>query len=143
MQGMKIKIKHLAIAFSVAFTGLFALGPALLAANNCDANSDGTVTTQEAIQCGANGANGSSQTSQQAEGNVNTTIKNIINLLTVIIGIVAVVMVLIAGFRYITSGGKQESVASAKNTLLYAVIGLIIVALAQIIVRFVLHNATT
>jgi hypothetical protein len=52
-------------------------------------------------------------------------------------------MIIVAGFRYITSGGKQESVTGAKNTILYAVIGLIIVALAQIIVRFVLNKATT
>jgi hypothetical protein len=51
-------------------------------------------------------------------------------------------MIIIGGFRYITSGGKQESVTSAKNTILYAIIGLVIVALAQIIVRFVLSNST-
>jgi hypothetical protein len=51
-------------------------------------------------------------------------------------------MIIIGGLRYVTSGGKQESVTSAKNTILYAVIGLVIIALAQIIARFVLQKAT-
>jgi len=74
--------------------------------------------------------------------NLNNLIAKIINILSVIVGIVAVVMIIIAGLRYVTSGGKQESVTSAKNTILYAIIGLVIVALAQIIVHFVLKNVT-
>lgn len=72
----------------------------------------------------------------------NSLIKNIINIFSLVVGIVAVMMIIIAGFRYITSGGNDGNVSSAKNTILYAVIGLVIVALAQIIVRFVLAKAT-
>ena len=49
-------------------------------------------------------------------------------------------MIIWGGFKYITSGGAQDKVKGAKDTLLYAIIGLIIVALAQVIVRFVLSN---
>ena len=73
---------------------------------------------------------------------LNNLVAKVINILSVIVGIVAVVMIIIAGLRYVTSGGKQESVTSAKNTILYAIIGLVIVALAQIIVHFVLKNVT-
>lgn len=73
---------------------------------------------------------------------LNETIASIINLLSVIAGVLAVIFIIIAGLKYITSAGKQESVASAKKTLVYAVIGLIVVALSQILVRFVLSNAT-
>lgn len=73
----------------------------------------------------------------------NTIVTKIVNILSVIVGIVAVIMIIIGGFRYITSGGKQESVTAAKNTILYAVVGLVIVALAQIIVKFVLNNTTS
>jgi hypothetical protein len=45
--------------------------------------------------------------------------------------------------RYITSGGDSTKVSGAKNTLIYAIIGLIIVALAQLIVHFVLGQAQT
>jgi lysylphosphatidylglycerol synthetase-like protein (DUF2156 family) len=74
--------------------------------------------------------------------NINTTLGNIINIFSVVVGVVAVIMIVVGGFRYITSGGKQESVSGAKNTILYAIIGLVIVALAQIIVRFVLNKAS-
>jgi hypothetical protein len=70
----------------------------------------------------------------------NTLIKNIINIFSLVVGIVAVLMIIVGGFRYITSGGNDGNVGTAKNTILYAVIGLVIVALAQIIVRFVLNK---
>lgn len=73
---------------------------------------------------------------------VSVLIKNVINVFSLVVGIVAVLMIIYAGFRYITSGGNDGSVGNAKNTILYAVIGLVIVALAQVIVRFVLAKAT-
>ena len=69
---------------------------------------------------------------------VNSLITDVINILSIVIGIVAVIMIMIAGLKYITSQGDSAGISSAKNTLLYAVIGIVIVATAQIIVRFVL-----
>jgi hypothetical protein len=80
---------------------------------------------------------------QEQNAGLTGTVKTVVNVLSVVVGIAAVVMIIIGGFRYITSGGKQESVTAAKNTILYAVIGLVIVALAQVIVRFVLTRTTT
>ena len=71
---------------------------------------------------------------------INTFLANGINLFSLIVGIVAVVMIIIGGLKYITSGGDSGNVTSAKNTILYAVIGLIIVVLAQVIVRFVINQ---
>lgn len=65
---------------------------------------------------------------------------NIINIVSWIVGIVAVLMIIYGGFKYLTSGGNDANVTSAKNTILYAIIGLVIVALAQIIVRFVISR---
>jgi hypothetical protein len=73
---------------------------------------------------------------------VNKVIQLVLNIMSLVVGIVAVVMVIISGLKYITSQGDSTSVSSAKNTLLYAVVGLIIVALAQFIVRFVLTRAS-
>ncbi len=84
----------------------------------------------------------SCQGGTDATAKFNQIIHTIINLLSVIVGVVAVIMIIVGGLRYITSGGSDTSVTSAKNTILYAVIGLIIVALAQIIVRFVLGKIT-
>lgn len=74
-------------------------------------------------------------------GTVTSVIRKIINLFSLIVGAVSVIMIIYGGFKYITSGGNDGNVSGAKNTILYAVIGLIIVALAQVIVRFILTKA--
>ncbi len=73
---------------------------------------------------------------------INDIISTIINIFSLIVGVVAVIMIIVGGLRYITSGGDSGNVTGAKNTILYAVIGLIVVALAQFIVRFVLSRVT-
>lgn len=73
---------------------------------------------------------------------VNDTITTVINILSLVIGVVAVIMVIIGGFKYIISSGDSNAINSAKNTVLFALVGLVIVALAQVIVRFVLDKVT-
>lgn len=80
---------------------------------------------------------------QDADKSVTSVVKNIVNLLSFITGIAAVIMIIISGFKYITSSGDSNGINSAKSTLVYAIIGLVIVAIAQIIVRFVLAKATS
>ncbi len=75
--------------------------------------------------------------------NVNQLVIDAINLFSWIIGIISVVMIMVGGVKYITSQGSSDSVSGAKNTILYAVIGLVVVALAQVIVRFVLGTANS
>ncbi len=79
----------------------------------------------------------------QAVSSINNLVKTAVNLLSAIVGIVAVIMIIVGGFRYVTSGGNDTSVTAAKNTILYAIIGLVVVALAQIIVRFTLSKLTS
>jgi uncharacterized membrane protein YraQ (UPF0718 family) len=80
---------------------------------------------------------------QSITDKINNFLKHLINIFSAVIGVVAVVMIIFGGFRYITSGGNDNSVTSAKNTILYAIIGLVIVALAQLLVRFVLKLASS
>ena len=74
------------------------------------------------------------------ETTFNDTLAKAINIISIIVGVVAVIMIIFGGFKYITSGGASEKVTTAKNTILYGLIGLIIVALAQVIVKFVLKQ---
>lgn len=66
----------------------------------------------------------------------------VLEILSIIAGIVAVFAIVIAGFKYVTSGGDAGKLSSAKSTLIYAIVGLVIVASAQFIVQFVLGSAT-
>ena len=71
---------------------------------------------------------------------LNDVFKTIINVLLFIIGAVSVIMLIYGGIRYTTSGGNANSVTAAKNTIMYAVIGLIIAIFAFAIVNFVVDQ---
>jgi hypothetical protein len=105
------------------------------------------VNVNGGLACGANiefttGANCDAD-GTEAGTKVDNLVKNVINILSLVVGIAAVVMIIIGGLRYVTSNGDSGQVGNAKNTILYAVVGLVVVALAQVIVRFVVSKATT
>lgn len=77
---------------------------------------------------------------EDASNEVNHTVELALNLFSAIVGIIAVVMIIVGGIKYVTSGGESSNIQTAKNTIMYAVIGLVVVALAQIIVHFVLER---
>ena len=119
------KLKTLLIAFGMVFSGIgLALAPTA-APVYADATSE--------ISRGAAATGGS--------GDVNTLptkVKGIINVILYIVGILAVVMIIFGGIKYMTSAGDQSAVTSAKNTILYGIIGLVITLLAYAIVQFVI-----
>ena len=57
-----------------------------------------------------------------------------------LVGAVSVIMIIIGGFKYVTSNGDASSTKSAKDTVMYALIGLLLVGFAQTLVRFVWSN---
>lgn len=65
--------------------------------------------------------------------------RQVTNVILYIVGIVAVIMLIIGGIRYVVSGGDAKKVTDAKNTVLYAIIGLVICFLAFAIVNFVIE----
>lgn len=64
--------------------------------------------------------------------------KQITNTILYVVGIIAVIMLIIGGIKYVISGGDAKKVTDAKNTILYAIIGLVIAFLAFAIVNFVI-----
>ncbi|MBQ3453094.1 hypothetical protein IJG28_02805 [Candidatus Saccharibacteria bacterium] len=64
--------------------------------------------------------------------------RQVTNTILYIVGIIAVVMLIIGGIKYVVSGGDSKKVTDAKNTVLYAIIGLVIAFLAFAIVNFVI-----
>ena len=135
------KLKLLILSFSSLL--IFAAPLAVSAT----VSADSSVDIGGSVCQGTNGnlASGSATTECTGTGvsTFDKYVKFALNLLSIIVGIAAVIMIIFGGFKYITSGGKQESVTSAKNTILYAIVGLVIVALAQVIVHFVLTESTT
>ena len=66
--------------------------------------------------------------------------KQVTNVVLYIVGVIAVIMLIIGGIKYVVSGGDAKKVTDAKNTVLYAIIGLIISFLAFAIVNFVITS---
>lgn len=140
---MKNKIK--AVALSIIALVTIAAVPvaattAVYADNIGDCLSQGT---------GLNGdlnniANGCTKDPNSGQGQKNLTdiIATVVNIISIVVGVIAVIMIIWGGLKYITSGGESGKITSAKNTIIYALIGLVVVALAQFIVRFVLTKAT-
>lgn len=73
---------------------------------------------------------------------IDSTVTSVINIASLVVGAISVIMVIIGGLKYVSSQGDSSGTASAKNTVIYAMVGLIIVALSQIMVRFVINRAT-
>lgn len=79
----------------------------------------------------------------QVGGNQNQTslqdnIRNVTNILMFLLGAIAVIMIIIGGIRYATSNGDANSTKAAKDTILYAVVGLVVAIMAYAIVNFVI-----
>lgn len=128
MQGLLL-VPAIALSF-----GLFAPLTANAATIGCSDDPKSGITG------GAGCARGDNTPDQLfASGGIFTTI---VNILLYIIGAVAVIMLIIGGIRYVTSGGNAASVTAAKNTILYAIIGIIVALLAYAIVNFVLTSLT-
>lgn len=70
-------------------------------------------------------------------GDLMGTIDNILTVVLTLVGLLATIMLIIGGVRYTLSGGSKDAVESAKNQILYAVIGIVISFLAVAIVKWV------
>ena len=92
------------------------------------------------VNCGTDATGKPNAPGTGAQSDVNNLVGKIINIFSVVVGIVAVIMIIVGGFKFITSGGDSGKVTSARNTIVYAIIGLVVVALAQVIVKYVLIN---
>jgi uncharacterized membrane protein YuzA (DUF378 family) len=129
---MKRIILNLIAAFTLIFIPLIAI-PALASAD-CGTPSDSKTQVLKGI----------SQTGSDCSSNgVSNFISTIVSILSYIVGIAAIIVIILSGMKYITSGGDSGKVASAKNTLIYALIGIAIAALAQFLVHFVFTAATS
>lgn len=135
-------IKHAIVA--VASLGLLAtplLAPAVVfAQNNNTATYKGVCSGTDLTTAGS----GTCTTeANQANKKITGLLTTIVNVASILVGVVSVLFIIIGGFKYITSGGESGNMTSAKNTIVYALVGLVIVALAQFLVHFVFGKVTS
>lgn len=104
-----------------------------------------TIHAASSAQSGACEAIGGDMTDGKCVAggpSINKAVKIIINTLSVIVGVVSVIMLIYGGFKYVTSAGDSSATKSAQNTIVYALVGLIVALLAQVIAQFVLSKLT-
>ncbi len=102
--------------------------------------TDGTCDeTDISFSEGADCAKGDDQATNLFGGS-DSVFGTITNVLLFLVGAISVIMLIIGGIRYVISGGDQAQVTSAKNTILYAIIGIIVAFLAYAAVRFVTNS---
>jgi len=102
------------------------------------------VQATEASNCtGAGGVGAGANCSRGTDQPVNlfgegSVFQTIVNMLLFLIGAVSVIMLIYGGIRYTISGGDTKAVTDAKNTILYAVVGIVVAIMAYAIVNFVI-----
>lgn len=92
------------------------------------------------ISAGANAAKGTDQATNLF--GQTGTFRTITNVLLYLIGAISVIMLIVGGLRYVVSGGDSTAVQGAKNTILYAIVGIVVAILAYAIVSFVITSFT-
>ncbi len=145
---MKKKILTLAFALILGGTSLFAFSPLALgassAANICGNSVSGVMKEGTVFEpdpktglCIPVTGGRSSR-----DDTVNTLLVRIINIILSVSASFAILFIVVGGFRYITSAGNEEVAGKGRQTLVNAVIGLVIVILAYTIVRIAVNTAS-
>lgn len=113
------------------FTSYVAASLTVLALDVAQAHAIGTISD------GAASARGADQPVNLFGGD-NGVFSKISSVLLFIVGAIAVIMIVIGGLRYVISGGDASQVQAAKNTILYALVGVIVAIIAYAAVNFVI-----
>lgn len=87
---------------------------------------------------GANAARGKDQVTDLFGS--TGTFRTLTNVLLFLIGAISVIMLIVGGLRYVVSGGDSTAVTNAKNTILYAIVGIVVAILAYAVVTFVITS---
>jgi hypothetical protein len=121
------------LLFGLLLVPLFALSVSFVGADIAGAACN---TSDLSIASGADCAKGNDQPTDLFGGD-NSIFRRVTNILLFLVGAISVIMLIIGGIRYVISGGDQNQVTSAKNTILYAIVGIVVAFLAYAAVNFV------
>lgn len=130
----RILVGFILFVFSALSINAISSNPLVYAS----ASSDQACNSLNVLNSNQGCGNGTSST--PGKTSFYSIIKKAINALSIVVGIVTVFMIILSGFQFITSGGNSNAVSKARSALVYSAIGLLVVALAQFIVHFVLNN---
>lgn len=114
---------------------LLAVPVAVTAATNSEALCTGSGGTWTAD---SSAPSGGTCTTPGDNRSVMGTIQQVTDVFVFATGAIAVIMLIVGGIRYATSAGEQSAVSGAKNTIMYAIVGLVVAAVAYTVVHFII-----
>jgi len=129
MKKIKLIITSLALVLGVASVSMVPAGVV-----------SAVDSAQKSACLGSGGRWTGSECVRSGEASLQDQIKQVVNVLLFVLGAISVIMIIIGGIRYATSNGDSSQITSAKNTILYAIIGLVVAILAYAIVNFVINQ---
>ncbi len=131
MKSILKKISQALLLVPLMALSVSVVAPSTSYAANCDA-SDLSITS------GADCAQGNGQATDLFGG--GSVFEKVTNILLFLVGAISVIMLIIGGIRYVISAGDQAQVTAAKNTILYAIVGIVVAFLAFAAVKFVTNS---
>lgn len=124
------KIKIVLSGLAVVVMSIFGIVRPVSAAVNCPPGSLRSGSAETLADCNV----------AENEDTLMATVFNVIRVVLGVLGLVAAIVIIVGGVQYMTAAGDAAKVAKAQNTILFAVVGLIIAILAFVIVNFVIAN---
>ncbi|HET8709335.1 MAG TPA: hypothetical protein VFL85_03580 [Candidatus Saccharimonadales bacterium] len=103
------------------------------------------VDVLNGADCGGSGRSSAvcqGKTNQNPVSGKNGLLLKIVKIIGIAAGVAAVIMIVIGGFQYLLSAGDATKAANARNTIIFAAVGLIVVVLAASILSFALNKIT-
>ena len=138
-KGKMFSMKKTITTFFVGVFGALILGAApLVNVQAVDLND--VKNNTEVGQCEVSRSDSTKECkagSTQGAGNLTSLFKTVVDILLFLVGSIAVIMLVIGGLKYVTSNGDSNAVTSAKHTIMYAIIGIVVAFLAYAAVNFV------
>lgn len=125
-------VRNAMVAFSALtfmIVGMFVLSPAAHAA--FEPIEEACKLDPSAAVCADRGT---------TENPATSTLQNVVNIVAIIGAVIAVIVIIIAGFQFVLSNGDSNKVTNARNMIIYAAVGLVVIALAQQIIALIIRN---
>lgn len=122
------------------FLSVAILLPAIMLGVGVLALDPSVVSAQDNLTISEGATNARSEDQPQNLFGDGGMFQQISNVMLFIIGAISVLMLIIGGIRYVVSGGDSTAVQNAKNTILYAIVGIVVALLAAAVVNFVIGS---
>lgn len=131
---MKRTLLAIVVLFGISFVGLGLAAPAYAA------EGDVLEKSCESVKGGGNSA--ACANDEESISGTDGVLYRVARLVAVISGVAAVIVMIAGGLMFVTSNGDASKIATARNMMLYAAIGLVVIVLAQAIITLVVNRAT-